>query len=298
VRLPAPDVVSAPSTVVRWGQGDHLFELRASDPQILARAAVVFRPWTAVAPARPAVMSWTLTSAPDGAGWHATTGSGDTFTIRGDANRAVTAIEFRAVRALLEEAPDVLTFHAALVARDSRGLLILGPNEAGKSTLACQLWRSGFALLGDDVALVDPETGEGRSAPRRVSLRTPSRELLGETFWSRVVAAPSSEGTIDGRVFHPDEVDDRLRPASARLAACIFLGRNGAVVGSGDTALVPPAQAALSLLPYSNLIRRLDTGTVIGRVAPFAAVVPAFDLGRGPLPQMTRAVERLLREEG
>jgi hypothetical protein len=296
--MPAPNVVSAPSTTVRWGQGDHVFELRASDPRILARAAVVFRPWAAVAPGRPAVTSWTVTAVPDGSGWRATTGSGEMFTVSGTADRVVTAIEFRAVRAVLEEPPDVLTFHAALVARSNRGILVLGPNEAGKSTLACQLWRSGFALLGDDVAVVDPETGEARSAPRRVSLRTPSRELLGEAFWARVVAAPSSEGTIDGRVFHPDEVDDRSRPVSVPLSACIFLARNGASVGPCDTALVPPAQAVLSLLPYSNLIRRLDAGTVIGRVAPFAAAVPAFDLGRGPLPQMTEAVERLLREEG
>jgi hypothetical protein len=294
----AADVVSAPVSAIRWGQGDHVFELCTADPRILARAAIVFRPWTGVAATRPAVASWTLTSAPEGNGWRASRGSGDAFTIRGDADRAVSAIEFHGVRAVLEEPPDVLTLHAALVARDGRGVLILGPNEAGKSTLACHLWRSGFALLGDDVAIVDPGTGDARSAPRRVSLRTPSRQLLGEPFWARVVAAPSSEATIDGRVFHPDEVDGRPRPASVRLAACVFLARSGVSVAPGEIAPISPAQAVLSLIPYSNLIRRLDAGTVIERVVPFAAAVPVFDLGRGPLDHMTQAVERLLAAEG
>jgi hypothetical protein len=261
---------------------------------VIARAAVVFRPWAIEEPSPPAVRSWVLTAAPDGSGWLATSSLGDTFTIRGDADRAVTAIEFRAVQALLEGSPEVLTFHAALVSRRGRGVLVLGPNEAGKSTLACQLWCLGFSLLGDDVTVVDPDTCEARSAPRRVSLRTASRDLLGETFWSRVVAAPSSEGTADGRVFHPDEVDNRPRPASTRLSACVFLARNGVSVPPDGAARVPSAQAVLALLPYSNLIRRLDAGDVIGRLAPLAEAVPVFDLGRGPLPQMARTVETLL----
>jgi hypothetical protein len=289
---PSADLVSAPAAI-RWGQGSQVFELRSSDPEILARAAVVFRPWPATASTTPA-RSWTIDPTADGHGWQVRTETGEAFGIRGSAARAVTSLEFRAIRAVLDGPPDVLTFHAALVARGDCGLLILGPNEAGKSTLACALWRWGFSLLGDDVAIVDPETGEARSAPRRVSLRTPSRTLLGEAFWTRVLAAPSSEATIDGHVFHPDEVDGLPRLPAVRLAGCIFLARKGASVPAGVTEALSPTQAVLALLPYSNLVRRLDAGVVISRVAPFATVVPAFDLGRATLPEMTRAVERLL----
>jgi hypothetical protein len=50
----------------------------------------------------------------------------------------------------------------------------------------------------------------------------------------------------------------------------------------------------LALLPYTNLVRRFDAGQLIERIAPFAAVVPAFDLGRGRLPAMRRVVENML----
>jgi hypothetical protein len=238
--------------------------------------------------------SWTVSAATDPGTWELRSHAGNVAVVRGGPARAVTNVEYRALRVLLEGPPDVLTFHAALVARDGRGLLILGPNEAGKSTLACALWRRGFSLLGDDVTLVDPERGEARSAPRRVSLRTPSRRLLGEHLWARIVAAPSSEATNDGRVFHPDEVDGRPRASTTRIAACMILARRGAQTAPASAARLEPAQGALALLPYTNLIRRLDTGDVIRRVAPLASVVPTYDLARGPLPEMVATVERML----
>jgi len=214
--------------------------------------------------------------------------------VSGPPARAVTAVEFRALRALVEGPPDVLTLHAALVARKGRGVLVLGPNAAGKSTLACALWGSGFSLLGDDLTIVDPATATAQSAPRRVSLRTRSRELLGEPLWVKMLAAPSSEATPDGYVFHPGEVDQRSCPPVVPLVAFVFLARRGAIVADGTAEPCPPGIAALALLPYSNLIRRLNPWTVIEQVSPLAGTVPAYDLGRGPLSTMVTVVERLL----
>ena len=94
--------------------------------------------------------------------------------------RGRPAHRYLAVQAIFDGPPDVLTVHAALVARRGRGVLIAGVPEAGKSTLACALWQHGFSLLGDDVAIVDLEQMTARPAPRRVSLRRTSRALLGD----------------------------------------------------------------------------------------------------------------------
>ena len=51
--------------------------------------------------------------------------------------------------------------------------------------------------------------------------------------------------------------------------------------------------AALALLSYGNMIRQGGFGQAIGRSAAFVASVPAFDLGRGPIPAMAAAVERV-----
>jgi hypothetical protein len=217
------------------------------------------------------------------------------IVVRGDAPRAVTTIEALSLLRLIEGPPDVLSLHAALLASpEGRGVLILGPNGAGKSTVACALWMRGFSLLGDDVALVDHGSVTAASGPRRVSLRRPSQSLLGDDLWLRIAAAPASESTVEGYIFHPEEVDDRPRPRTARLAACVFLARSGAAPTGGACRRIEPAQAALALLPYSNLIRRQDAGATLSRIAPLAEALPAYDLDRGPLSGMADAIERLL----
>ena len=143
------------------------------------------------------------------------------------------------------------------------------------------------------MALVDPETAEARPAPRRVSLRASSRRLLGDDLWARILAAPATEPTAEGCVFHPDEIEGS-RPSAVRIAACVFLARLGAGQVPGLARPLPAAQAVLALLPYSNLIRRFDAGTLIGRIATFAAGISHYDLGRAPLAEMVTTVERLL----
>lgn len=284
---PAP-----PLAAVHWGWEPHTFGLRSADADVLARAAVVLRPWLADSP--EPTYSWTVARGVEPNRWVLRSDAGLETVIAGDSQRVITHVEFHAVRALLDGPSHALTFHAALVARGNQGLLIIGPNEAGKSTLACELWRRGFSLLGDDVAIVESETAEARSAPRRVSLRAPSRRLLGESLWTRILAAPSSEPTTDGYVFHPDEVDGRACPPAVRLAGCLFLARRGAIQTETLAGPLSSGQVVLLLMPYSNLIRQLDPGTVVSRIAPLAAAVPAYDMRRGPLPDMVTAVERLL----
>ncbi|MGE3512416.1 MAG: hypothetical protein AB7N65_26425 [Vicinamibacterales bacterium] len=281
---------------MRWGLGRCSFELRSADSGLLERAAVVFDPWRAET--SDSVYAWRVSKSPEG--WLISRedrrDGNAVVPIRADVGQVISAVEFRAVRALAEEAPDLLTFHAALVAWKEYGLLIVGPHEAGKSTLSCALWLQGFSFLGDDVAVVDPVSGMGQSGPRRVSLRPPSRELLGEAAWARMLAAPSSENAHKGYLFHPHEVDRRPRPESVKLAGCIFLARRTAGKSrAGEAAAIPGSEAALALLPYSNLARRPDLETAIARVSMLAARVPMYDLARGPLPGMITAIERVVR---
>ena len=64
-----------------------------------------------------------------------------------------------------------LLLHASVVERDGRALVMTGISGAGKSTLAALLGARGWRLMGDEFALVDPETGLIHAFPRLISLK-------------------------------------------------------------------------------------------------------------------------------
>ena len=261
---------------IHWGAGPLSFSLESDDHAVRRLAATVFQPWASHDESIP-THSWRVEPV-DGKG------SGPAWRVRSSAGmdvelpsaaRAVTAVEYNAVAAIAES--EAVIVHGALVVRDGRGLLLAGRGEAGKSTLACALWERGATLLGDDMAILDVATGKARPAPRRVSLRRPSRALLGDAFVERIMAGPSSVETRESHLFHPEEIEARPHFAEAHA-------RHEPVA---------PAHALLALLPYTNLRTRGPLGDAIRTLAPLVERVPVFDLGRGPLDRMAAAVEEL-----
>ena len=156
------------------------------------------------------------------------------------------------------------------------------------------LWQRGFSLLGDDLVIVDPAGIRAWPAPRRVSLRATSRDLLGEAIWRRIVQTPAYEVTEDACLFHPDEVEPRPRFDRIRLTALVFLGRRLADPRPAQATLLSPAQALLAVLPYSNLLRRADAGTAIRHFQPLVTNLSTYDLGRGAIEAMTATIEQLV----
>jgi hypothetical protein len=282
---------------VRWGQPPLTFELRSSDDHVLARASLIFRPWGWQASAEPPRV-WHIDPVPGGATatWRVTGGPRGDSLARESIPAAVRSLEFLAVQDFVEW-PSACTLHGALVARSGRGVLLLGRGEAGKSTLACALWQRGWALLGDDMALVDALANLAWAVPRRVSLRESSRGLLGDGLWRHLLATPAGEETGEGCLFNPEEVDGRDRARVVRLAALVFLGRSGSGVPHRAGRLVP-AHALLALLPYTNLVHRMGAGEVIRKLQPLAEAVPAWDLARRPLEEMIASVEGLVEARG
>jgi hypothetical protein len=286
---------TTPGGVIRWAAGPLRFELATDDPAVRSLAMAVFRPWaTRDGPEHLLALAWRVDrlhgngAAPE---WRVRSSAGSDVRMASAAH-AVSTVEVGAISALLESS--ALIVHGALVAWDGRGVLLAGRGEAGKSTLACALWARGAALLGDDVAIVDPVTGAARTGPRRVSLRAPSRAVLGDTLYERTLRGPSSVDLGDSRLFHPDEIEPYPRTAAVPLAAIVFLARLGSEVAPARREPIPPAHALLALLPYTNR-RSLETlGDSIRALAPLADRVPAFDLGRGPLASMAETVEALV----
>lgn len=285
---------TTPGGVIRWAADPLRFELATDDPAVRSLATAVFRPWaTRDGPEHLPVLAWRVDRVHDNGGapeWRVRSSAGSDVRMPSAAH-AVSTVEVGAISALLESS--ALIVHGALVAWDGRGVLLAGRGEAGKSTLACALWARGAALLGDDVTIVDPVTVAAWPGPRRVSLRAPSRTVLGDTLYERTLRGPSSVDLGDSRLFHPDEIEPYPRSAAVPLAAIVFLARLGSEVAPARLESIPPAHALLALLPYTNR-RSLETlGDTIRTLAPLADRVPAFDLGRGRLTSMAETVEAL-----
>ena len=72
-----------------------------------------------------------------------------------------------------------LPLHAAAVARHGAGLLVIGAHDAGKTSLACALARSGATLLSDDIAPLRPSDLTVFPFPRDLILLEGTRRTLG-----------------------------------------------------------------------------------------------------------------------
>jgi HprK-related kinase A len=71
-----------------------------------------------------------------------------------------------------------LTLHSAVVERDGRALLLPAPSGSGKSTLCAALISSGWRLLSDELAVLDPRSCKVVPLPRPISLKNASIDAL------------------------------------------------------------------------------------------------------------------------
>jgi HprK-related kinase A len=64
-----------------------------------------------------------------------------------------------------------LLIHAASIEKDGKALILTGESGSGKSTLAALLATKGWRFLGDEFALIEPQTGMVHPFPRPTSLK-------------------------------------------------------------------------------------------------------------------------------
>jgi HprK-related kinase A len=116
-----------------------------------------------------------------------------------------------------------LLLHASCVERDGRALLMTGESGAGKSTLATLLAATGWRFMGDEFALIDPETGLVHAFPRLISLKN---EGIGAAIAARPDArlGPLLTGTPKGDIRHmvPDGLAVGTMDESATPALLLY----------------------------------------------------------------------------
>ena len=94
------------------------------------------------------------------------------------AELAGPVLEWGLNHCLGSRAHQTVAVHAAVVERHGRALILSAPSGSGKSTLCAALTYSGWRLLSDEFALIDPATGRLWPAPRPVSLKETAIDLV------------------------------------------------------------------------------------------------------------------------
>lgn len=142
-----------------------------------------------------------------------------------------------------------LLLHAASVEKDGRALILTGESGAGKSTLSAMLGERGWRFMGDEFALLEPETGLLMPFPRPISLKNEAiaamdAQLPAERF------GPVMDGTPKGRIRHLKPRPEALmRMAEPARPALILFPRFGK---ARDVRPVGPAEAFMRLTQAST----------------------------------------------
>jgi HprK-related kinase A len=112
---------------------------------------------------------------------------------------------------IASQAHHYLMFHAAVLERNGRALLLPAVPGSGKSTLCSALMLSGWRLLSDEFGLFRPETGLLESLPRPIPLKNESIAVI-KDYSSEAVLGPTFRKTRKGDVAH-------LRPTASSIQA-------------------------------------------------------------------------------
>ena len=182
--------------------------------------------------------------------------------------------------------------HAAMVARDGRGVLLAGPTRRGKSTVAAACAAAGFDVFGDEVIALEPsENGViGHGVYTAVKLR---REGLDRHPTLDGMTITYGEPWNDEAVAFLGEVFPGQVPGCAQLAVLAF-----PMLDDAETTSFAPIGAGRAARELIGCILSAEPGNVAAGFAVVTAAaerVPAYRLRIGTATErVPKRVEALL----
>jgi hypothetical protein len=143
------------------------------------------------------------------------------------------AVGLLLLQRLMRLRQDAIFFHAATIAVDGAGVMLVGPKGAGKSTLALALATRGHDFLGDEHACYLPARGELLPFLRPVGVKPGPRSRTAQRALDRAGRDPEREGMM--RVPAQDLLSHSA-PGPVPLRTVVFLR------GFGEAAQLLPVQ--------------------------------------------------------
>ncbi len=175
-----------------------------------------------------------------------------------------------------------LLFHAGVVERNGRAVILPGGSGAGKSTLCAALTSRGWRLLTDELAMLRPSDGQLQPHPRPISLKNISIDVIAE----RVPSAHISkryEGTMKGTVAFMRAPPEAVQKADETAKPAHVIFSKYEPDARTDFKPLEKAEAFLRLINYSpNYFTMLATGfetlaTLVEDCDHYALSYPTLD---------------------
>lgn len=122
-----------------------------------------------------------------------------------------------------QKAHQWLTLHAAVVERGGKVMILPAPPGSGKSTLCAALAYSGWRLFSDEFVIVNPSTHRILPAPRPISLKDASIEII-KNRHPGLCHGPEGVDVEGSRFIHVRPPTESVRRAQedAPLALVVF----------------------------------------------------------------------------
>lgn len=179
-----------------------------------------------------------------------------------------------------------LLLHASAVERDGRAVLMTGISGAGKSTLATLLAARGWRFMGDEFALLDPETGLVHAFPRLISLKNQAIAAA-QAAWPTARMGPLLASTPKGDIRHmvPDASAIAAMDVPATPALLLF-PRYGFAAAVRP---VPPAEAFVRMTQAStNYVALGESGfaALTGLIAGIPSIAIDYPDGDSAVAQV------------
>ena len=170
----------------------------------------------------------------------------------------------------------LVTIHSAVLERDGRALIMPAPPGSGKSTLCAALMLNGWRLLSDEMALLDPATGLITPAPRPVSLKNQSIEII-QKLAPEAIFGPVAHDTMKGTVAHMRVTPQCLRRANEKaLPAWLVFPKY--MPGSDTDARIRPKPGSLMQLAENSFNQHVHGQRGFDALADLVERCSCYDL--------------------
>ncbi|HED13685.1 MAG TPA: hypothetical protein ENI62_08530 [Gammaproteobacteria bacterium] len=121
-----------------------------------------------------------LTQTPGGS-YQITASSSDGAPVTTDSrNEALRLLMDQVIHCLAQTCDSGLLFHAAVVARNGRAVVMPAASGSGKSTLSCWLAKQGFQYCTDELAFLPTDSTRVECLMRPVIIKNAAREMMTE----------------------------------------------------------------------------------------------------------------------